>query len=45
MVRDGAIATTLGEGTPDEVVWKLVEMANDAGGVDNITTIVIEVLD
>lgn len=45
MVRDGDIATTLGEGTPDEVVWKLVEMANNAGGVDNITTVVIEVLD
>lgn len=45
MVRDGAIASTLGEGTPDEVVWRLVEMANDAGGVDNITTVVVEVLD
>lgn len=45
MVRDSAIATTLGEGTPDEVVWKLVEMANNGGGVDNITTVVVEVLD
>ncbi len=45
MVRDGAIASALGEGTPDEVVWKLVEMANDAGGVDNITTVVVEVMD
>ncbi len=45
MVRDGAIASTLGEGTPDEVVWRLVEMANDGGGVDNITTVVVEVLD
>lgn len=45
MVRDGAIATAMGEGTPDEVVWKLVEMANNAGGVDNITTVVVEVLD
>jgi PPM family protein phosphatase len=45
MVKDDAIAKTLVEGTPDEVVWKLVEMANNAGGVDNITVVVVEALD
>lgn len=42
MVNDTQIGETLAKGTPDEVVWELVEMANDAGGVDNITVAVIE---
>lgn len=42
MVPDGVIADTLTDRTPEEVVWKLVEMANDAGGVDNITVVVVE---
>jgi serine/threonine protein phosphatase PrpC len=45
MVRDDAIESTLLDGTPDEVVWELVEMANNAGGVDNITVVVVEALD
>jgi protein phosphatase len=45
MVKDDAIAKTLAGGTPDEVVWELVEMANNAGGVDNITVVVVEALD
>ena len=45
MVKDDAIAKTLLDGTPDEVVWELVEMANNAGGVDNITVVVVEALD
>jgi protein phosphatase len=45
MVDDMTIARTLSSGTPDEVVWKLVELANDAGGVDNITVVVVEVTD
>lgn len=44
MVSDQEIGQTLAEGTPDEVVWELVEMANDAGGVDNITVAVVEAL-
>ena len=44
MVSHDDIAKTLAEGAPDEVVWELVEMANDAGGVDNITVIVVEAL-
>lgn len=42
MLSDTEIGETLAEGTPDEVVWELVEMANDAGGVDNITVAVVE---
>jgi protein phosphatase len=45
MVRDEKIAKALANGTPDEVVWKLVEMANDAGGVDNISVAVVEAVD
>jgi protein phosphatase len=44
MVSDDDISKTLAGGSPDEVVWELVEMANDAGGVDNITVIVVEAL-
>jgi protein phosphatase len=43
MVNDDRIAEILGEGTPEEVVWDLVETANEEGGVDNITAIVVEV--
>jgi serine/threonine protein phosphatase PrpC len=42
MVDDSAIAKTLASGTPEEAVWELVELANDAGGVDNITVAVVE---
>lgn len=42
MVDDDTIARTLASGTPDEVVWQLVELANDAGGVDNVTVVVVE---
>jgi serine/threonine protein phosphatase PrpC len=44
MVRDETIGTILADGSPDEVVWNLVETANDAGGVDNITVVVVEAL-
>lgn len=43
MVSDAHISKTLSEGTPDEVVWRLVEMANDAGGVDNISVVIVDV--
>jgi len=45
MVRDGAIGKILADGTPDEVVWNLVETANDAGGVDNITVVVVDAVE
>ena len=45
MVSDDDIRGALTEGTVEEATWKLIDMANDAGGVDNITVIVIDVLD
>lgn len=45
MVGDDAIAATLGKGSPDEVAWELVELANQAGGVDNITVVVVAASD
>jgi PPM family protein phosphatase len=45
MVKDNAIGKILADGSPDEVVWDLVETANEAGGVDNITVVVVEALD
>jgi PPM family protein phosphatase len=39
-IRDG-----LSAGTVEETAWNLIERANKAGGVDNITVIVVEVLD
>ena len=43
-VNDETIANTLAGGTAEEAAWKLVEEANDAGGDDNITVIVVDVL-
>lgn len=44
MVPDDRIAAALMASTVDDVAWRLVEMANEAGGVDNITVIVADVL-
>lgn len=45
MIDDDAIRQGLEETSPDAAAWKLVEMANEAGGQDNITVIVADVLD
>jgi protein phosphatase len=45
MVDDAKIADSLRSGSPDEAVWELVELANAAGGVDNITVVVVDVTD
>ncbi len=45
MVSDDDIAAALSGTAPDEATWKLIEMANAAGGVDNISVIVIDVLE
>ncbi len=45
MVSDDAIAAAMDGGTVDDVTWKLIEMANEAGGVDNVTVIVVDALD
>ena len=42
MVDNDAIRQGLTEETPDAAVWKLVDMANAAGGQDNITVIVAD---
>ncbi len=44
MVPAEAIKKGLSEGTVEETAWNLIEMANKAGGHDNITVIVAEVL-
>ncbi|MPZ51487.1 MAG: SpoIIE family protein phosphatase [Acidimicrobiia bacterium] len=43
MLNDKTISSLLGEGTPEETVWAIVEAANSAGGQDNITALVVEV--
>ena len=42
MIEDGAIKDGLSEPAPDAAAWKLVDMANAAGGQDNITVIVAD---
>jgi protein phosphatase len=44
MVPQSTISQSLGEGTADEVAWRLIELANKAGGHDNITIILIDIL-
>ncbi len=44
MVPDARIASILGEGSPEEAVWTLIEQANRAGGHDNITVVVVQVI-
>jgi protein phosphatase len=44
MVPADGIAKALTNGTADEAAWKLVEAANKAGGHDNISVIVIDVV-
>lgn len=42
MLTDARIEEILRDGTPEEVVWELVEEANRAGGHDNITALVVD---
>jgi len=44
MVAPDGIVENLSGGTADEAAWKLVEVANKAGGHDNTSVIVIDVL-
>lgn len=43
MLSDQRIAAALGVGTPEETVWTLIEAANQAGGHDNISLVVVDV--
>jgi PPM family protein phosphatase len=45
MIDNDAIKSGLEEETPDAAAWKLVEMANQAGGQDNITVIVADAIE
>ena len=45
MIEDDAIKAGLSEESPDAAAWKLVEMANEAGGQDNITVIIADAVD
>lgn len=42
MISDDVIRDALTDSTPEEAVWELVELANAAGGHDNISAIVID---
>lgn len=41
MIVSDEIAAILGEGSPSEAAWALVEAANQAGGHDNVTVVVV----
>jgi protein phosphatase len=45
MVDDKKISEGLGNGNAADAAWKLIELANEAGGQDNITVIVADALD
>jgi len=44
MLTDDEIAEHLAAESADETVWALIEKANEAGGQDNITVIIVDVL-
>lgn len=45
MVTDDRIADILESGAPSEVVWALIEAANRSGGLDNVSVIVVEIVE
>lgn len=45
MASDDQIAETIDAGTADEAAWGLIELANDAGGVDNISVVIVDVVE
>lgn len=45
MIDDAEITATLAVDSPEEAVWLLVERANLAGGHDNITALVVDVVE
>lgn len=44
MVPDARIAETLGAATPDAAVEELIRLALEAGGQDNITAVIVEIV-
>jgi protein phosphatase len=45
VLDDGALLEEVSTGEPDDVVRRLIELANERGGPDNITAIVADVVD
>lgn len=45
MVPDSRIGEIISKGTPDDAAWALIEAANSAGGVDNISVVVVDVVE
>lgn len=45
MISDSRIAEVLDQNGVEEAAWRLIEFANSAGGLDNISVIVIDALD
>lgn len=45
MLTDDDIAELLIVGTPPDVTQALIDAVNEAGGTDNITVVVVEVLE
>ncbi len=45
MINDEQIATALASDSADAAAWKLIDEANQAGGHDNITVVVVDVVD
>ena len=45
MVEDGEIGGILADASPDAATFRLIKAANDRGGVDNITAVVIRILE
>lgn len=44
MISDDDIAGLLGSGTANDAVWALIEAANQAGGHDNVSVVVVELI-
>lgn len=45
MVDEKRITEIISEGTPDDAAWALIEAANAAGGVDNISVALVDVVE
>ena len=45
MLTDSQIAEQLSAESPEEAAWGLVEAANAAGGNDNISAVVIDIVE
>jgi serine/threonine protein phosphatase PrpC len=45
MLTDNQIAEQLRAGTPEEAAWGLIEAANAAGGNDNISAVVVDIVE